>query len=221
MPETGVQVVRGSLARSGTAGALSAALSVALTVALTMALCAVGGVARAQGAVPAPPVVPAPAAPDAGSPANRTVVVTPGMSVQGRLSSSDPKLDRGRSYDTYRFEAEAGRQYRVLASSPDFDTVLFVLGEASGTDLKVWSSDDMADGTTDSEIIYTAAASGIYEILVTSFGSGESGRYRLALTWTDGGMRNTESGSEDPRQGTGRRRDAGQPAPFRVMPARY
>lgn len=153
-------------------------------------------------------------------PESRTVTITPGMSVQGRLSASDPKLDGGTSYDTYRFEAEEGRQYRVLLASPDFDTVLFVLSDVSGSDPKVWMSDDLADGITDSELIYTAVIGGTYEILVTSYDSGETGRYRLALTWTEGGMRNDEPGVEDPREGTGRRIDTRRDGPAQVLPVR-
>ncbi len=161
-----------------------------------------------------------PAAPPAAG-ASRSVSLTPGMSVQGRLSSSDPNLDDESAYDTYTFEAAEGRQYRVLLASPDFDAVLFVLGEMDGYDPKGWLSDDLGDGITDSEVIFTAPAAGTYEILVNSYAGGETGRYRLALTWTDGGMRNTEEGAEDPRLGGSQRLHTEHEAPVRVVPARH
>lgn len=172
-------------------------------------------------AVPAPPAVPATPAPDMGATAARTLAITPGQSVQGRLSGSDLKLDDESAYDTYTFEAEEGRQYRVLLASRDFDAVLFVLGDLDGTDPKVWMSDDLGDGITDSEVIFTAPTAGLYEILVNSYAGGETGRYRLALTWTEGDMRNTEHGAEDPRLGGRHRLETGREGPVRVVPARH
>lgn len=178
-------------------------------------------------AVPAPPAVPATPAPPAspapgmGAAADRTLAITPGQSVQGRLSSSDPKLDDESAYDTYTFEAEAGRQYRVLLASRDFDAVLFVLEDLDRSDPKVWLSDDLGDGITDSEVVFTAPTAGIYEILVNSYSGGETGRYRLALTWTEGDMRDTEHGAEDPRLGGSRRLETGREGPVRVVPARH
>lgn len=180
--------------------------------------------ARPQATQPSPPAQPArpapatPATPETTPAAGRSVPLTPGMSVQGRLSASDLKLDDESYYDTYTFEAVEGRQYRVLLASADFDAVLFVMGAVNGSEPKSWQSDDLREGITDSEVIFTAPTAGTYEILVNSYDGGETGRYRLALTWTDGSMRGSEEGNGDPRLGGGRRLDTRLDAPVRVVP---
>ncbi len=104
--------------------------------------------------------------------------VTPiafGDTVDGELTSSNEAV-------LYSFEAEAGASVQIRLVSEDFDCYL-VLTDADGN---VLATDDDGAGSLDSQITFTAAESGEYQVSATSYGaysgsSGATGSYTLSL----------------------------------------
>jgi hypothetical protein len=92
---------------------------------------------------------------------------------QGRLEDSDAQEAEGYRYDDHRLRLEAGRRYRISASSDDFDT-LIRLYRAGETD-PVAENDDY-DGLN-SRINFTPDQTGDYMLRVLSFSPEGRGAY--------------------------------------------
>lgn len=108
-----------------------------------------------------------------------------GASVQGDLNQRDQALGE-KFVEHYRLTAQRGERIRIDLSSPEFDTVL-TLQSPDGTML---SNDDHGEETgTNSRLETVLVEAGDYVIGVTSFGDGESGKYRLSLAQQPGDPR--------------------------------
>lgn len=97
-------------------------------------------------------------------------------SAQGRLEDSDPQSGDGQRYDEHRVRLEAGRRYRVTASSDEFDTILQLFGPAGGDPV---AGNDDAGGDLNSRVTFTPEQSGEYRLRVVAFSGEGRGAYRL------------------------------------------
>ncbi len=94
---------------------------------------------------------------------------------EGRLEDGDTvDLDGQHRFDDFGFRLEAGRRYRISASSDDFDT-LIRLFHASSSD-PVAENDD-AGGGLDSQLVFVPPQTDSYVLHVTSFTSDGRGAY--------------------------------------------
>ncbi|MFP4301049.1 MAG: PPC domain-containing protein [Spirochaetaceae bacterium] len=94
-----------------------------------------------------------------------------GQSIEGSLSGE------GFPMRSYLLSGEAGEALEVTVSSPEFDTVLEVVGP-DGRELR---NDDAPDGMgTDSRMLYVFPSSGEAEITVSSF-DGQTGAFTLSV----------------------------------------
>lgn len=94
----------------------------------------------------------------------------------GDLATSDRSMKDGGFYDSYYFEGAPGNEVQIDLRSPDFDTYLIVMGPNGARD-----ENDDADGTDHSQVVMALAEMGLYEVIVTSYSSGESGNYDLDI----------------------------------------
>ena len=85
------------------------------------------------------------------------------------------------SPDVYSFFAQAGEQIRLETSNTAFDTTIRVVGPDAAIDL---FDDDGGDGL-DSRLVFTAADTGSYIAVVSSF-SGNPGGGDYTLTFARG-----------------------------------
>ena len=100
----------------------------------------------------------------------------PEWSAQGRLEDGDPQSGEGQRYDEHRVSLDAGRRYRLTASSDDFDTILQLFGPAGGDPV---AENDDAGGDLNSRITFTPEQSGEYRLRVLAFSGEGRGAYRL------------------------------------------
>lgn len=104
-------------------------------------------------------------------------------SATGALAAGDARLDSGEYADTYRFAGRRGERVSLALGSSDFDAYL-ILRRPDGGQV---DNDDRDSGSgTDSGIEAVLGADGTYEVVVTSYRPGETGRYRLALDRSGG-----------------------------------
>ncbi len=111
--------------------------------------------------------------------------VTIGMSHSSSLDNSDESMESGHRVELWAMELRAGDIVIVTARSAAFDTQLAVFDpndESSAT-----ANDDMAEGNTNSQVVYRAARAGVVGILVTSYDASERGAYTLEVTRAGGG----------------------------------
>lgn len=104
--------------------------------------------------------------------------ITMGQTVNGALSTSDPKLTDDSHYDEYTFEGNAGDRVVITMRSGGFDTFLRVV-DAAGNE--VGSNDDAFEGSTDSQVVVTLSARGRFTIVANSLEAGQTGSYTLTL----------------------------------------
>lgn len=110
------------------------------------------------------------------SPASaQTPATSPFWSIDGRLEDSDSQVEGQGRHDEHRIRLEAGRRYRISASSDAFDTVIRLF--RAGQDAPVAENDDFG-GTLNSRLSYTPAESGDYVLRVVSFSPEGRGAYR-------------------------------------------
>jgi hypothetical protein len=113
--------------------------------------------------------------------ANTTTMSLPVDTVSGQLTSTDQMNGpRGTGYymDDIEFEGTAGDAVTIEITAGSFDTYLYLLDESCQT--LDWD-DDSGSGTL-SQLEYTPLYTGVYTIVVTSFGSSTTGTYTLQLT---------------------------------------
>ena len=95
----------------------------------------------------------------------------------GVLSSEDETLGGGEYIDEYTFTGTAGQEVIVDLRSSDFDTYLIVSGPDG-----VQEDNDDHEGNVDRSLVrFELPASGEYRVGVTSYASGETGRYELDI----------------------------------------
>jgi hypothetical protein len=98
-------------------------------------------------------------------------------STTGTLAAGDTTLRGGEFYDSHTFEGAAGQQVRVELRSTAFDTYLMLVPPTGG----VLQNDDFQRDKTRSVIETVLAESGRFEVIVTSFSTGETGAYELSI----------------------------------------
>lgn len=94
----------------------------------------------------------------------------------GSLSTSDRQISSGEYADSYEFYGEAGQAVDISAQSNEFDTYLIVNGPEGAR----FENDD-EDGSINARIIERLPATGVYQVIVTSYAPGETGRYTLTV----------------------------------------
>ncbi len=103
----------------------------------------------------------------------------------GQLARGDSTLTTGEFVDAWTLDVRQGQTYTVRLSSGDFDPYLLVRGPGG---LSEDNDDDASQrGSNASRITFTAPADGQATISATSYQSGETGRYELALQAGEGG----------------------------------
>lgn len=110
------------------------------------------------------------------------------LNESGSLSEGDEQIASGEYIDEYSFRAEAGQTVDIHAQSTEFDTYLIVTGPGGVR----FENDDYSD--TNARIVETVPQSGTYQVLVTSFAPGETGRYRLTAGPGDPAMAGMSQG---------------------------
>lgn len=109
-----------------------------------------------------------------------------GGSAAGDLRRGDDQLTTGEFADHFRFTGRRGQRVSIELASSEFDTYL-ILRRPDG---QQQDNDDRGDVEgTDSRIETALPADGEYEVVVTSYRPGETGRYRLALDASNGTAR--------------------------------
>ena len=107
-----------------------------------------------------------------------TAAITVGQTVRGTISASDPKLDDGSHYDSWRLRGQRGQRVEIVMESTDFDAYLKLAAE--GKDEEVETDDDGAGGTN-ARIIATLE-DGEYTISANTLSADETGSYTLRVT---------------------------------------
>lgn len=118
---------------------------------------------------------------DGGETGSYTLTVSEGAGsvaaeYRGSLDISDSRAYDGTIYDEYEYTGRAGASIAVMASSSDFDTVVYV-SNPDGSNL---GRDDDGGGGTNSNLNVTLPESGTYKIYVVSLFE-EYGSYDLTI----------------------------------------
>lgn len=117
---------------------------------------------------------------DLGEPA-RPRTLRLGRSVEDALTERDALSETEARYDSYGFRLEEGDRAQFIARSDAFDTFLLVAqadGQGGYTYLN-YDDDGLADGTTNSRLIFTADETGDYELWVLPLDPAGLGDYSL------------------------------------------
>jgi serine protease Do len=97
----------------------------------------------------------------------------------GVLSASSPRLRSDNSpISIYEIRGNQGDTLRALASSPDFDSFLFLI-DAEG---RIVATDDDSGGNYHAYIDTVLPRDGTYTIVVNALDSNAQGRYRLTVS---------------------------------------
>ncbi len=151
-----------------------------------------GGTAPTPTPSPTPTPTPTPAPPNATS---RTET--------GNLAQGDRTLQSGEFVDTFPMTFTANRAVQLRLESSDFDTYLIVRSPSGDqTD-----NDDLTPGASlNSGLDIPVAEPGTYQVMVTSYRPGETGRYTLTVTEGDSvvGPPPSGGGGGTPASGGGR-----------------
>lgn len=117
---------------------------------------------------------------DLGQPA-RPRPIRLGRSVDGALTESDALAETEARYDSYGFSLEEGERAQFIARSDAFDTFLVVTQPdgAGGFTYLAYDDDGLGDGTTNSRAVFTAEATGDYELWVLPLDPAVLGAYSL------------------------------------------
>jgi hypothetical protein len=95
----------------------------------------------------------------------------------GRLEPGDATLASGEYYDEYPVEVEAGTWIELDLTSSEFDPYLVLRAPSGATE----RNDDHEGSRSRSYLRVQAAESGTWRAFVTSYASGETGSYQLAV----------------------------------------
>jgi hypothetical protein len=106
--------------------------------------------------------------------------------------------------DVYVFPAQAGERIRLETSNTDFDTTIRVVGPDAAINL---FDDDSGEGTA-SRLVFTAADTGWYVAVVSSFGGNpaslDNNNYVLNFARGDAALQAVSEVGEDPERGKSR-----------------
>lgn len=103
---------------------------------------------------------------------------------QGTLTDDDERLDDNSPADLYTFTANEGDEIVIDLRSTQVDTYLAVGGDALDQPL---SNDDATEGSTNSQITFTAPATGEYIAIASCYDPEARGDYELVITGALGG----------------------------------
>jgi len=101
-----------------------------------------------------------------------------GDSREGRLGQGSRQLSSGEYMNTFTLNGRRGQQLDVAMTSSDFDAFVQIEGPGG---FSAFNDDDSEAGGRDSRLITTLPSDGAYQIMATSYASGERGRYRLSI----------------------------------------
>ena len=124
----------------------------------------------------------------------RTTPVSCGQTISASLATSDPRSTvRTSSYaDTYSFSGTAGARVTITMSSSAVDAYL-VLKSPSGS---IVAQDDDGNGDTNSKIVHTPSAGGVFTIEATSSDPDETGAYTIELSCGGAAVTLVDEGAE-------------------------
>ena len=103
--------------------------------------------------------------------------ITSGETITGRLTTSNPTMDGMEYFQVYGYEGRAGERIVLTLTSTDFDAYVGIVGY----DFDFEASDDDSGGGTDARLAVTLPRAGDYLVVVTTFDTGETGRYTLSV----------------------------------------
>lgn len=106
--------------------------------------------------------------------------ISPGETLDGRLSESDTQEADGSFRDEWTFRGEAGETFVITMRSDDVDAFLHV-GRMIGDEWELLESDDDGAGEGNAEVTLTLPEDGEYRIRAGSYDEGETGAYTLQL----------------------------------------
>jgi hypothetical protein len=112
-------------------------------------------------------------------PAGTTEQVALAHAERGALGPGDELLTAGEYADVVEIEAVAGREVAVTLTSAAFDAYLIVLGPNGDIVVEV---DDAPGRGSDAAAVFVPASTGTYNVVVTSYGPGETGPYLLEVS---------------------------------------
>jgi hypothetical protein len=122
--------------------------------------------------------------------------LTVGRSVDGELTASDTRLPSGEYADRYLVEGREGQLLDLRLTASGHDPFVQIDGPGGFTA----SNDDDPDNGLNSRLVVRLPATGRYTIMATSYGAGETGAYRLAISEAAAGTAVTEGGRNRPRR---------------------
>jgi len=99
------------------------------------------------------------------------------VSLEGELARGDGVLASGAFVDRYVADLQAGQRIELGVTSSAFDTVLTVTGPNGAQQTN--DDIDYDNGNTNSALTYTVQQSGLHQVAVASYRSGERGAYTL------------------------------------------
>ncbi len=97
--------------------------------------------------------------------------------IMSALADGDP-VEQNKICKVFTCKFTAGRSYRILQQSTDFDSYLYLLSPEG----RILAQDDDSGGDLNSLIVHTPAASGTYRILATSLGGKDVGNFTISVT---------------------------------------
>jgi hypothetical protein len=103
-----------------------------------------------------------------------------GSRQRSAIDDSDREAPSGLRHELWTVTLQAGETVIVTARSSDFDTQLGM--KYQNDDASFVANDDMGDGSTDSQIRFTARSSGEHVIIVAPYASVGRGAYTLEVT---------------------------------------
>ncbi|MBX9706680.1 MAG: PPC domain-containing protein [Caulobacteraceae bacterium] len=103
-----------------------------------------------------------------------------GATIQGEISSDDPRDDDNRGFDAFRISGQEGNRIQVIMRSGDFDTFLQI-GSPEGDFYALASDDDGLGEGTDSRLNYILPSTGDFILRAGPLFTDADGLYSLEL----------------------------------------
>ncbi|MFN7390684.1 PPC domain-containing protein [Brevundimonas sp.] len=103
-----------------------------------------------------------------------------GATIEGEISSSDPRDDDNRGFDAFRITGQEGNRIQVIMRSGDFDTFLQI-GSPEGDFYALASDDDGLGEGTDSRLNYILPSTGDFILRAGPLFTDADGLYSLEL----------------------------------------
>ena len=104
-------------------------------------------------------------------------LVPGGATVAENLSASDAVRDNGSPYDTWTVTARAGQRLVIIMESDQLDAYLLLEGQ----DGAVVAQDDDGGSGSNARIDFRVPQAGQYRVIASSYGSSETGTYRIRI----------------------------------------